>query len=396
MSTEAEPTVLYSTFAQNEDLKKDAEKAGVPVAFNRELGGYVVKADQMSADDLERAKEALAKYLSPEAKEAAELERANFLAERDARREGARREIERRDPEAAKAAQVTAEPIKVYPALSQSKEYGELVRETGSRSSYVRATKQVEAHFSLRTNSPEKFAAFQGPEAQKRFKEEYEASRSENSKVVERMREAAKQRGQEFYSANSRSGFMLAQIPSGLEGLNSPGQKALEAMRASTDGQIKAILAVTARQINELRNKEMQMRAEAAGLPIEQLRKLSFADQKAVARTADGKPIGLVGDDFVRLQALERGRKAMSSELEARGVASPKPEREATMQHDREGQQPAAKPTPEPSKADVAKQTEAPAPAKSEKTEQQNAASVDDELAAVAAAMSRRSRGAGR
>src|SRR3546814_15065393 len=65
--------------------------------------------------------------------------------------------------------------------------------------------------------------------------------------------------------------------------------------------------------LEPLRDKEVQMRADAAGLPFDQVKAMSFSDQKLI-KDAKGDPVGLTGDDYAKHAALTRGLKAMDVE----------------------------------------------------------------------------------
>src|SRR3546814_17061631 len=69
--------------------------------------------------------------------------------------------------------------------------------------------------------------------------------------------------------------------------------------------------------LEPLRDKEVQMRADAAGLPFDQVKAMSFSDQKLI-KDAKGDPVGLTGDDYAKHAALTRGLKAMDVEVKGR------------------------------------------------------------------------------
>src|SRR3546814_13282172 len=60
--------------------------------------------------------------------------------------------------------------------------------------------------------------------------------------------------------------------------------------------------------LEPLRDKEVQMRADAAGLPFDQVKAMSFSDQKLI-KDAKGDPVGLTGDDYAKHAALTRSEE---------------------------------------------------------------------------------------
>src|SRR3546814_13284399 len=64
------------------------------------------------------------------------------------------------------------------------------------------------------------------------------------------------------------------------------------------------------------------MRADAAGLPFDQVKAMSFSDQKLI-KDAKGDPVGLTGDDYAKHAALTRGLKAMDVEVKCLRGAGP-------------------------------------------------------------------------
>src|SRR3546814_17865973 len=63
--------------------------------------------------------------------------------------------------------------------------------------------------------------------------------------------------------------------------------------------------------LEPLRDKEVQMRADAAGLPFDQVKAMSFSDQKLI-KDAKGDPVGLTGDDY-RSEERRVGKECVST-----------------------------------------------------------------------------------
>src|SRR3546814_14265928 len=87
-------------------------------------------------------------------------------------------------------------------------------------------------------------------------------------------------------------------------------QRQLNDMRGATTSQLLAVIRQSRAILEPLRDKEVQMRADAAGLPFDQVKAMSFSDQKLI-KDAKGDPVGLTGDDYAKHAALTRGLKAM-------------------------------------------------------------------------------------
>lgn len=374
---EPKPEYFYAVRADNDKLKATAEAAGVPIKFDREVGTYALKSEGMSKDDIKAAKAAMSEYTGKTAKAAWTADRKVGLAEKEnLRGEAKKRETTTKEPKPAKKT-VKEEGILVYPSISQKDEYRRLVVETQSESRYQKAKGEESAHYVVKTTVPEKFAAFMGDEAKQRFQSEYAATLEAGTKpqsvntAAERARDEARARsGGAFMAQYRERGFRLAD--KARDGANN--QKQLNDMRDGTTSQLLSVLRTSRDLLTPLRDKEAQMRADAAGVSVEQVKAMSWAEQKQIV-DKDGKPVGLVGDEFRAATQLARGIGAIEAELQGRGVGAKK-EEPAKEQGQAQGQT-AAKGTKAQSKSVSAE------------------ASAENELE-VMAAMSRRGRGNGR
>lgn len=333
----SEKEFLYSTVEGNKALKSTVAELNATVKFDKEAGAFELITDGLSAERIGELRVKLAPYLSEDAKAAWASDREQFLQSKAALKNAVLgREGTTREPKPEK----TMDTYQVYPAPSQKSEYRRLIKETNSKSAYHKPTADVGAHFVVRTDQPEKFAAFMGEEAKDRFAREYQAN-GQNPQVdpeMEELREHVAQRGSRGFMAQyAERGFRLS------DPTHSPDvhAKQLAQMRTATDGQLKYVLVASHQLRNPLIEKEARMRADVAGMSVEQLKALSWEDQKKVA-TVDGRPVGLVGPEFSLNSQLSKGIAAINKELEARGVAqSRSPERAqenqkaAEQQHDR-------------------------------------------------------------
>jgi hypothetical protein len=104
-------------------------------------------------------------------------------------------------------------------------------------------------------------------------------------------------------------------------------ERQLNEMRAATSSQLLTVVKKSRELLNPLREKEVQMRADASGLSVDQVKAMSFADQKKILG-GDGKPVGLVGEEFKLNVQLSRGIAAIEAEIKGRrGVGQEKAER---------------------------------------------------------------------
>lgn len=381
-----EKTFFYPVRADNQAFKDAAVEAGAEVSFDREKGTYRLKSEEISPEARETIETKLAAYRTPEAEAAWAADREVGLAERAAMKESAATKGDASKGDAPKAP--AFDGIVVYPAKSQRAEFDALVDSTGAEKRYFSA-KQAEkeglgAHYKVATTQPEAFAGYQGAEAEARWKSEYEASvagKGQDTPAAEAARGEAGKRAAIFFDRHKEKGF---ELPIG-QAKNSTQQKdfLLGAMRDASDKQVKAMFTISLNNIKPLREKETQIRADHVGMPVEQFKELPFADQKAMAKTEDGKSVGLTGDDFMRQQRLQAGINALSAEMEARGIARPTQEKAAETEKGVE--------TAAPSVEANAKGQEAPAP----EQKADRSVDADAELAAAQAAMAQR-RGQGR
>ena len=242
----AEMTYFYPTREQNAAFKEEAMKAEVEVMFDRAKGAYRLRNEEMEPAAREAMEAKLGAYRTPEAETAWAADREAGLASRAALKEAA---ATKGDPEkGATAPEPKAGGIVVYPALSQRKEFDELLKSTDSQKKYfdarMAAKEGLGAHYKVETSKPEAFAAYQGPEAEERWKKEFEAAsagKGKESPAVEAVRAEAAKRGAIFFDKNKETGFELP-IGAGFENFK---QAKLEAMRAASDKQIRAMMAIT-------------------------------------------------------------------------------------------------------------------------------------------------------
>jgi hypothetical protein len=381
-------TLLYSTKDTNDKLKADAKEAGATLAFDRVERSFKLVTEGVKPADVKKLKTALKAYTTPEAKAAWQTDRdANIAAaaEKQSAVETGREEARSRASTTTEKAPAKKSDIDfsnaliVYPAASQKIEYRAALKESGSTSKYFDAKQVGEGneHYKLVTSVPDKFAQFTGEEAKARFQREYaeKGTAPEKNMDTEIARDAAKGRaGAAFMAQYKDKGFLLA-----AEG-RAPkhAQDQLDTMRGGTSDQLLEVLRVSRDRVQPLRDKETQMRAEAAHVPIEDFRKRSFSEQREV-RDTEGNQIQLTGDDRRLHDQLTRGIKALDAELRARGVGQSVDRSQGKSQE--QGQE----------KGEQQQRRQSPA-----KTPKAAAAEVSDDTALEALARSAARRSAGR
>jgi len=385
-------TILYSIKADNDKLKGDAEKAGAKIAFDREERFFKLVTEGLKPAAVKKLKTALAEYTTPEAKTAAIADRDASVAAAAAKKADI---AVGRDEARSRAATTTEKaPVKksdvdftdaliVYPAPSQKVEYRAAVKESGSTSKYFDAKQAGEGneHYKLVTAIPDKFAQFTGEEAKARFQREYAelGTKPEKNLDTEIARDAAKSRsGAAFMAQYKEKGFLLAHETRAPD----HAQKQLDTMRGATSDQLLEVLRVSREAVQPLRDKETQMRADTAHVPVEDFRKRSFTEQREV-RDLEGNPVQLEGDDRRLHDQLTRGIKALDTELRSRGVG------QSVDRSQNRGQ--AQGKSQDQGKDEAAPQQRRQSPAKAPKSAE---ISDDDAVAALQRAASRR--GAGR
>lgn len=379
-------TLLYSTKENNDKLKDDAGKAGAKIAFDRAERSFKLVTEGLKPAEVKKLKAALKEYTTPEAKAAWEADRAANMAAAAEKKSA----VEAGRDEARSRAATTTEkaPTKkadldfsnaliVYPAPSQKVDYRDAVKSSGSTSKYFDAKQAGEGneHYKLITSVPDKFAQYTGEEAKARFQREYaeKGTAPEKNMDTEIAREAAKGRaGAAFMAQYKDKGFLLAAEGRAPE----HAQRQLDTMRGGTSDQLLEVLRVSRERVQPLRDKETQMRADAAHVPVDEFRKRSFAEQREV-RDEAGNQIQLTGDDRRLHDQLTRGIKALDNELRARGVGQ-SVDREQGRSRTQEKAEPQQR-----------RQT----PAKAPKTEE---VSDDNALEALQRAAARRGAGTGR
>jgi hypothetical protein len=380
-------TLLYSTKDNNDQLKDAASKAGAKLAFDRTERSFKLVTEGLKPAEVKKLKTALKEFTTPEAKAAWEADRAANMAAAAEKRsavETGRDEARARTSTTKEVVPAAKRPfigdtdaLIVYPAPSQKVDYRDLVKSTGSTSKYFDAKQAGEGneHYKLITSVPDKFAQYTGEEAKARFQREYaeKGTAPEKNMDTEIARDAAKARsGAAFMAQYKDKGFLLAAEGRAPE----HAQRQLDTMRGGTSDQLLEVLRVSRERVQPLRDKETQMRADAAHVPVDEFRKRSFAEQRKV-RDEAGNQIQLTGDDRRLHDQLTRGIKALDNELRARGVGQ-SVDREQGRSRTQEKAEPQQR-----------RQT----PAKAPKTEE---VSDDNALEALQRAAARRGAGAGR
>lgn len=305
---------------------KTKEGAVAKVKFDQEKGAYQLITEGMTKGQDAKLVAALERFTSPEAEQRWAADRELGKSEVETARGAARQVAEKSGGTKAKRDQMVEkgemEPapsrdgaVKVFPALSQKNEYRKLVVETGSDSKYIGKAPEG-AHYSLVTSVPERFSVYQGPEAEQRFAREFaEKGADKGHSDVETARTAATARaGASFMAQFKDRGFLLADPTRGAE----MHEKALSAMRSATVDQIETVIKVSNRLLAPLNQKEVQLRADAAGIPVAEMGKKSFQEQRELSKGTDGKSPGLASEDRQKQQALARGLTALRAELEGR------------------------------------------------------------------------------
>lgn len=340
---EAKKEYLYSVYQGpmgNEALKEKAREIGAELKFDREVGAYELKTDGLAKKDVANLKAQLGDFIGKEAKGRWEAERSAFQASKGAvAAEVKARESTTAEPKPEKAPVVDSGAIVMYPALSQKKAFKDLVLETQSVSRFQKARDGELPYFSVQTSNPEKFVEYVGEAAKERFQTEYAEHVAKGGKMpeqnvdintpVEKARDAARARaGSAFMAQYKDRGFMLGDP--GRDAANH--QRQLNDMTSATSSQLLAVIKQSRAILEPLREKEVKMRADAAGLPVEQIKAMSFADQKKIVDAA-GNSVGLTGDDFQKNVALSRGISAIDTELKGRrGIGQEKGDREQSRE----------------------------------------------------------------
>lgn len=311
----ADKEYLYSKVDDNQKLKDAVAEVGVTVKFDRSHGAYELITEGVDQAKLDELRTKLAPYQSAEAKAEWAADRERFQADKAALKSAAKsRENTTQEPKP----ELAPNTLVVYPAPSQKPEYRRLLEVTKAKSSYTKASEGVEAHFVVVTDQPDKFAKFTGPEAQERFKREFAEKGSDLTKNVEmeELREHVAGRGAKAFMAQyAERGFRLSDPKASPEAHASQ----LVQMRDASSKQLIKVLSISRQIRDPLLDKEAAIRAAVAGISVEQLKAMSWQDQKEVS-LKDGKPVGLVGDDFKLNSQLSKGISAIMKELEARGV----------------------------------------------------------------------------
>jgi hypothetical protein len=320
---------VAKAFESLKETNKVKDDASVKVLFDKDKGAYKLVTEGISAAQNKKLMGNLERFTTPEAEQRWAADRQAGIAETEASRNAARDVASKsggaknkRDEMVGKGeldkADLPADrdgAIKVYPALSQKDDYRKLVVQTGSDSKYFGKPAE-QAHYSLITAVPDKFAEYTGPEAQQRFAREFaEKTAGKSHSDVETARSAATARtGASFMAQFKDRGFLLADPTRGKD----MHEKGLSAMRSATKEQIEAVMKVSNRLLAPLNRKEVQLRADVAGIPVEEMAKKGFAEQRELSKDASGKSPSLTGEDRQKQQALARGLTAMRAELESR------------------------------------------------------------------------------
>ncbi len=300
---------------------KTKEGASAIAKFDRAEGAFELVTEGLTKAQTTKLHKALGDVMTPEAQQRwAEDRQANLAAMATVRSEAKARTETTKEP-APKAKSLDG--IAVYPAPSEKAEFKQALVETGSSSAYHKARADVSAHFRVVTESPEAFQRFQGPEAEARFKAEYAeivAGKKAASPDMETARGAAEKRaetrdagGKAFMANYKDKGFTLGKPENAKNYDLQMGE-----MRSSSTKQLFAVLQKSRARLAELTAKEANGRAEAAGIPVEQVKGMPWSEQKALGG-------GLKGADFVAQQGLIRGVTAIDNELtNERGISAKK------------------------------------------------------------------------
>ena len=349
---EGKKEYLYSVYQGpmgNEALKEKAREIGANIKFDREVGAYQLVTDGLPKKTVTEQKAHLSDFVGKEAKGRWDAERTAFLASRETMRaELKAREGTTTEPKPEKSATREVDGIIMYPSLSQKKQFRDLLVETESESRFQKARDGELPHFVVKTATPDKFVEFVGEAAKERYQAEYAEHLSkaggkapeqnvDTNTPVEKARDAARERaGSAFMAQYKDRGFMLGDP--GRDAANH--QKQLNDMRGATVPQLLAVIKQSRAILEPLREKEVKMRADAAGLPVEQVKAMSFSDQKKIL-DGEGKPVGLTGEDFQKNAALSRGISAIDAEVKGRrGAGQEKGERDQSRDQS-QGQSPA-------------------------------------------------------
>lgn len=323
MAEADKPIYLYPVRAENEKLKAQVADLGAKVRFDRDIGAYRLDTEGLAAEKTSAILSKLAPFHGKEAEARWKEDRQVALAEKNALRSAAasRRETTKeRKPEQNVAVEKKWEKaILVYPAHSQRDEFKQIVIQSQSQSKYFQANANREAHFRVITEVPERFEKFMGAEAKERFAREHAEMGGKPQQLntsLERVRDEARQRqGAAFMAAYKDRGFLLADSERNRDNY----ARQLASMRDASTPQLLAVIRTTRERLQVLVDKELALRSEASGIPVEQLKELSFEDQRRAA-VVDGKMVNLPPEEFMVKLQLARGIAAINNELEARNV----------------------------------------------------------------------------
>lgn len=357
-----------------EAVKTIAPESGARVKFDKEVGAYELVTDGLNKTQTAALKKAMGEFRGKGAKAEWEADRAAGMTDKEALRSEARA----RESTTTEVGPKNA-GIPMYPALSQRQEFDALIRETGSTKSFIKTKGEEISHFRVVTAVPDRFAQFVGPEAMAKYEREFAERGTErpNAKAqadIEAGREeAGKRAGAAFMAQYQDRGFRLSDP----EANPANHAKQLAEMESATKAQLLRVIGVSRELLTSLGDKEVGLRAEAAGVPVEQMKGLSYDDQKRLAgeKSPDGKAPGLVGEEYYLQQSLVRGVQAIDNLLKSRGIGQSKDTAEKGQD---QGQDQGERRSP---------RAQAKGPAVSEDK------SVDDTLLTLQASASRRGQG---
>lgn len=287
--------------------------AGGKVKFDGDVGAYALVTEGLNKKETTALNKAVARFTTPEAKDAWEADRAAFIAKKQADQALLKDEVRSRVSTTKEVVPAkAADGIVVYPALSQKKEFLDLLVETSSKSAYHKAREGTDAHYKVVTAVPDMFVKYQGDAAKALFEREFLEKGMDKSKNpdVEAARSAAAERG--VSNAQSGRAFMAQYAERGFL-LSDPKNEANHAkqlgdMRNATSKQLLSVIETSRKLLQQLRDKEIGIRSERSGLPVEQVAAMSFTQQKDLGT-------GLVGKEFETHSQLVRGINAINKEL---------------------------------------------------------------------------------
>ncbi len=277
--------LLYATVAQNGQVKKDAQDAGITLAFDQKEKAWKLFENRVPEGvDVDKT---FGKWVEPD-------QVAASKAETEAHKESAK-SID-------KAAGVTYdEKTLYYPLMKDRNDIKKMAKEQGLHVSYIPKA----AAWVSRGGEIEGAERWQTPEAKAAFVEqgkELMAAKEARSKATSEGMDVMKERanGNHFLADNAK-GFLL---PSTKE--PEARQAQLDALKVASKDEVAAVFKVTDEQKRVLDRKQYAMQINAAqkkdpSVTTEDFNKMSKKERLEAAG------MGLPEKDFSRLVALQNG-----------------------------------------------------------------------------------------